>query len=190
MARLITQDKIDEMYDAYIDKQTAVHVSKACKVSEKTVRKYINDGDPDKGIESFKDRYQKVSVKAQEKSEDKAQIYFKENLALIRKFKGLVAKLLTQIDEFDVSSVTPMKLSMILDSIIKTEAFILGKATEVVKHTHEHVHTTSLKLSPEAMSEVARIVLNDRQEKADQMAIAKRKRAEEEAMDADFEVIG
>ncbi len=188
MAKVITQDLVDEMYDAYIDKQTAVHVSKVCKVSEKTVRRYINEGDEKRDIESFKSRYKKVSAKAQQKSEDKAQIYFKENLALIRKFKGLVAKILSQIDEFDVSTVTPMKLSMILDNIMKTEAFILGKATEIVEHKHDHVHTTSLDVSAEAMADIAKIVLADRQKKSDMRSIAERKQAEN-ALDADFEVV-
>ncbi|MEE9581125.1 MAG: hypothetical protein V3V74_07415 [Nitrosomonadaceae bacterium] len=180
MANMISIDKIDEMYDVYLERQSVAYLMSECSVSKGTARKYINSGDPGRGIESFKARYLALSSKKQKKSEktfeDKAEIYRQESLAMVRKFKGMIAKLLTDIKAFDPSSVSPMKMSMILESIPKIEAFLNGQATERVEHNH--VHTASLDLPPEKMAQVARIILTHRQEQADVKAVRDRQLAE------------
>ena len=180
MANLISLDKIDEMYDAYLDKQSVSFVMKKCSVSKGTARKYISVGDPNRGIDSFKTRYLDVSAAknktSEKKFEDKADVYRKENFALLRKFKGMLAKALNDMKEFDVSTLTPMKVAMILEMIPKVEAFLLGQATEVVQHNH--VHTSTLGLPPDRMALIAKIVLEHRQEQADITATRQRQLAE------------
>ncbi|MEE8323918.1 MAG: hypothetical protein V3R57_09880 [Candidatus Bathyarchaeia archaeon] len=180
MANRIPQDKIDEMYDAFIEEQSIQHVMTKCKVSKNAARKYVNEGDPKRDIPSFKERYKAVSVKNQKKSEDKSEIYFRENLALVRKFKGLVAKLLTQIEEFDIAHASPWKLQQVLDGIFKMEAFLHGQATEITHHQHNHVHTTKLDVSRETLSKIARLVLEDKREKSDRLAIRNRLKEQNE----------
>jgi len=164
----LSQEKVDEMYDAYIEKQTIASIVQACNVNKNTALKYINDGDVDRGISSFKSRMITAKKEAEKVADDKSDIYKKETLSMVRNYKGKLWKLLKNIDEFDVNTVTPTKLVFILKTLGELEANLSGESrtTRV-----EHTHNINLNLPPEKLDEVARICLTHIQQTADEDAL-------------------
>lgn len=53
----LSPEKYEELFDAYRVKQSANHVSKATGVAHRTARRYIDDGDPARGLEALAIRF-------------------------------------------------------------------------------------------------------------------------------------
>jgi hypothetical protein len=71
MAAALSLAKIEEMFAAYAEKPSPGHVSAVSGVSPKTVQKYINDGDPVRGIEPFAQRMKRITRMAARRVEKK-----------------------------------------------------------------------------------------------------------------------
>lgn len=201
MAKLVGKDKVDKAYAAYREKQKQNHVVEVSKVSKKYAKRLIEDGGLPHSELSFIDRlaaekYQEEALRAQQEQAEQEQPdptsqqgqqetpknkqdaendrNRRENTALLRKFKGMLAKALTDMKEFDLTNLTPLKISMILDTIPKIEKFLSDGGDQVIHHNH--IQTSSLNLPPEAMGEIARIVLKHRVEQNDREHIIRRQK--------------
>jgi hypothetical protein len=61
MSAPIPVDKVEQMFDAYCENQSARYVSSACQVSRPTVQRYIDRGDPARGIQPLAVRLAKLT---------------------------------------------------------------------------------------------------------------------------------
>jgi hypothetical protein len=69
MANKLTDQKIDEMWSAYLEKQSAHYVSQKCQVSRKTVARYRRIGDWDERVKKSMRRRKKRQMKVNQKEE-------------------------------------------------------------------------------------------------------------------------
>jgi transposase len=57
----LTIEKVEEMFDTYVEHQSARQVSARCGVHYNTARKYIREGDQARGIEPFEQRCTRIT---------------------------------------------------------------------------------------------------------------------------------
>jgi len=184
----ITQEKVDGMFDAYLEKQTAVHISEKMGVHLNTAKKYINKGDPERGVQPFKDRLQEGRKKEEELHDSKAEFYKKEDLEILQNIKKKMWDALKRLDGFNENTITLNQYVDALERLAKLQQFLCGEAESITRH--EHINTIKLDLPPEVVNSISRIVLTHYQEQADQKAIEDRQlkngEPSNEVVDAEF----
>jgi len=176
----ITQEKVDGMFDAYLEKQTAVHIAEKTGVHPNTAKKYINKGDPERGVQPFVDRFAEGRKKQEESNDSKAEFYKKEDLDILQNIKKKMWDALKRLDGFNENTITLNQYVDALERLAKLQQFLCGEAESITRH--EHINTIKLDMPPEVVNDISRIVLTHYQQLADQKAIEER----EAPVDADF----
>lgn len=115
MANKLTQKKIDKMFRAYCEKQTAFFVAKKCRVSETTAKKYIKK-------EKWAERLLVVKQKAIEKQDEHISDIIAENLKHVRFVKD---EIIESIKNGNAASKNP---AADLDKIIRLELLLVGES--------------------------------------------------------------
>lgn len=93
----ITVQKYKEMYEAYIEHQSAAFVAGRCGVNERTAVKYIEEGDPERGLIALAERFRRVreeAARAEDLSLAKAN---RETSALVKASKAAWGKKLQDV---------------------------------------------------------------------------------------------
>lgn len=168
----ITQEKIDRMFDAYLEKQTAVHIVEKTGVHLNTAKKYINKGDPERGVAPFKERFEEGRKKQEELADSKSEFYKKEDLEILQNVKKKMWDALKRLDGFNENTITLNQYVDALERLAKLQQFLCGEAESITRH--EHINTIKLDLPPEVVNSISRIVLTHYQQIADQEAIEAR----------------
>lgn len=120
MANKLSDEKIKQCFEAYLEKQSVSHVSRKCRVHHKTVRRLIKKEGWDDRVKSIKGRQAEIEdLKiAQIRSED-IKIVRAIKADLVNKFKAdLESGKTTEYSKFDQA----------LDRIIRLEMFLFGEA--------------------------------------------------------------
>jgi len=180
----ITQEKIDGMFDAYLEVQTAVHIVEKTGVHLNTAKKYINKGDPDRGVQSFKERFQVGRAKQEEVHDSKADFYKKEDLEIVENIKAKMWDALKRLDGFNENTITLNQFVDAMERLAKLQQFLCGEAESITRH--DHTHTIKLDLPPEVVNSISRIVLTHYQEAADIKVLEARDESSNEVVDAEF----
>lgn len=113
MANKLSDKKIKKMFNAFCEKESNSYVSKKCKVSTTTVRRYRNSHNWDERIEEIK-------KKARQKEDEKRADYLAENIKTVRFAKSKVLKAM-QAGEVKLTGAD-------LDRYIRLELFLRGEA--------------------------------------------------------------
>ena len=191
MAR-ITQEKIDGMFDAYLEKQTAVHIAETTGVHLNTANKYVNKGDPERGVQAFKTRFEEGRKKQEEVADSKSEFYKKEDLEIVQNIKKKMWDALKRLDGFNESTISLNQFVDAMERLAKLQQFLCGEAETITRH--EHINTIKLDLPPEVVNSISRIVLTHYQEIADEKAIEARLlengEPSNEVVDAEFSESG
>lgn len=66
---VVSIDKYNAMYEAYMAEQSAAAVAKATGVDRRTAQRYIERGDPGRNLRPLRMRYQAVVTRAQERQD-------------------------------------------------------------------------------------------------------------------------
>lgn len=184
----ITEEKIDGMFDAYLEKQTAVFISEKTGVHLNTAKKYINKGDSERGIQSFKERFAEGRKKQEETIDSKAEFYRKEDLEIVQNIKKKMWDALKRLDGFNENTITLNQYVDALERLAKLQQFLCGEAETITRH--EHINTIKLDLPPEVVDSISRIVLTHYQQLADEDATKARLlengEPSKEVVDAEF----
>lgn len=181
----ITQETIDKMFDAYLEKQTAVYVVEQTGVHLNTANKYITKGDEKRGVQPFKKRFEEGRKKQEEKIDSKAEFYKKEDLEIIQSIKHKMWGALKRLENFNENTITLNQFVDAMEKLAKLQQYLCGEAESITRH--DHAHSIKLDLPPEVVNSISRIVLTHYQEAADIEAIEARK---VEVVDAEFTETG
>jgi len=188
----IAQEKIDGMFDAYLEKQTAVHIVEKTGVHINTAKKFINKGDPKRGVQAFKQRFEEGRKKQEELYDSKADFYRKEDLEIVQSIKKKMWDALKRLDNFNENTITLNQYVDAMERLAKLQQFLCGEAESITRH--EHINTIKLDLPPEVVNSISRIVLTHYQQIADEEAIAARQLEDGESsnqvVDAEFSESG
>lgn len=123
-ASKIAVSTYQKMWAAYQQRQSVEHVRKACRVSWRTADKYIDEGDPTRGMEPLRDRFAKVMQKAQ-RDEDYGLVKARrDTLTLIRAYKTKLANRIKTITTDNMSA----SIGNEIDRIARLEEELLTKA--------------------------------------------------------------
>lgn len=122
-AQGISVEKYTEMAEAFWQIQSVNHVAKTCKVNMATAKKYIEKGDPKRGLTPIRERFKgEVAQKIKEQNRTWAQA-MTEWAAIIDTGKKKLKERLEQVAPEDWSA---DKLIDMLDKLVKDESFVLG----------------------------------------------------------------
>lgn len=130
----ISLDKYEEIYRTYLEDQNVGSVASKCGVDRRTVKRYLEHGDPARGLRSIRERFTEVVNRAQEIEDmDKART-LAENLKLVREYKKVLRAKITEQFSADGISLTnqasrdmPAELSGALERMVRLEMSLLGE---------------------------------------------------------------
>lgn len=93
----ISVQKYKEMYKAYIERQTASFVAKQCHVHVRTAAKYIEEGDPDRGLIPLAERFERVQAEASRNEDLSLSKAARETTTLVKAFKAGVGNSIQEL---------------------------------------------------------------------------------------------
>lgn len=123
MTARITYDQYDEMYYAYVEQQSEAYVHKKTGISTATVRKYINDGDPEHAMEPIKTRWERA-MRSRQKKQDLDLSKAKDILGVT--VYNFIAKIAQKSRELDLAEVNPSKLPRMLVDLQTVLRYVIG----------------------------------------------------------------
>ncbi len=92
-------ETVEEMYRSYAERQSVMGVAAACGVSAGTASKYIEKGDPSRGIEPFRKRWARVLRRAQAQEDDKLASIRAKASVVAESLLGLMGAKVQQLQE-------------------------------------------------------------------------------------------
>lgn len=123
----VSLETYQRMWEAYQEKQSVEHVRRRVGISWRTADKYIDKGDPSRGLEGLRDRFARVMQKAQRQEEYGLARARADTLKLIRAYKSKLAQRIKAIDLKDMSTAIGVEL----DRVARLEDEMLMKAPPV-----------------------------------------------------------
>jgi len=127
---LISRDTYNLMYKAYLDRQSVRHVAKTAGVSQQTANKYVNHGDPKRGMMSLRDRMAKIQdMTRQQQDYDVARAWGEFQKAA----RGIFMKNVQRINDMKPEELDANKIPDNLNKLLTVVERTFGGA----EHTHE-----------------------------------------------------
>ncbi len=115
MAKRLQQQKIDQMFKVWVERQSVEYVSRKCSVSPTTVRRY-------KRLHDWDSRLKSIQQKAQAKQDDNLAKVLSDNLKFVKYAKGKVIELMQAGGTVSKNPVSD------LDKMIRLELLLRGEA--------------------------------------------------------------
>lgn len=95
-------DNYNRAYRAYVDKQSPTHVAKTVGIPKATASRYIEKGDPARGLKPLKDRFQAAMAKEQAREDYTLEKQRGETQRIARAFMGMVAERIKLMNPVEV----------------------------------------------------------------------------------------
>lgn len=114
MANKLSEKKVNQMFNAFCEKQNNHYVSKKCQVNRSTVHKY-------RRLDKWDERFRQVKRKAQDEQDDRIAERLSKTLTDVSDIENRIAEKLKEINIDRDSTITS------LDKIIRLEMFLRGK---------------------------------------------------------------
>ena len=128
-AGVVTVETYDSMWTAYCQQQTALHLAATAGVHRDTAAKYIEKGDPKRGLRPLKDRFAEIQAAATKKADEAAVVDLakarRKSLQITDTAKDLVIKELQKVAQ---GKKALGNLDRIISAIHKVEADHYGIA--------------------------------------------------------------
>jgi len=122
-AATVTPEKYGVMFAAFCEKQTVEFVAKKCGVHWQTAQKYIERGDPARGLAPLAERYREAQAKAQEQENEATTEAIVDSLSMVRELKQ---KLLERVQELEPGEIPGKDLPGAVDKLLRLENFLEG----------------------------------------------------------------
>jgi len=142
----ISIEKYNEMAKAYFVEQTALYVVETCNVTPRTAAKYIDRGDPSRGMPAIKTRFQKQLQKTFKQQDESWGDVMKKWAKIFAKGRVIVEERLEKIVPENLS---PEKTFEIMSRMMKDESFVLGGPDS----RHDLLGDPFEKMTPEELRE-------------------------------------
>lgn len=120
----VSRQKYEQMFEAFVEKQSVESVRRRVRISWATASKYIEIGDPSRGMESLRERYAKMQKTADRKADYSLARARADTLTLIRAYKTKLAQRIKQIDPAEMSTAIGNEI----DRVARLEEELLTKA--------------------------------------------------------------
>lgn len=126
-AERISVQKYKEMYEAYVEKQTANYLVTNCKVCHETATKYIEEGDPDRGLIPIAERFRRMQQEAARVEDLSLAKANRETSTLVKASKAAWGKRLELIlqNKENIGSLNPNQIVRNLKMIKELENDLL-----------------------------------------------------------------
>lgn len=132
----ITVEKYNEMTEAFFKEQAVEFVARSSRVKWHTARKYIEKGDPKRGLRPIRERFIESQKAVQKKHDRTWQDAKLESLEMVRAQKALLTKALNRLASNQAeqdSYITqankdPKTLSDTISKVVRDESFLFGEA--------------------------------------------------------------
>ena len=138
----ISVKKYEQVYQAFLEDQNIKSVAKHCGIDPRTARRYIEHGDPTRGMRPVRERFAEVLRRAQEREDTDTAKALAENLRLVRQYKQILAAKLDEQLSVDGKTLTPRasrelpaELSGAMERMIRLEMSLLGEPDVKVETT-------------------------------------------------------
>jgi hypothetical protein len=162
----LSKEKVDEMWEAYLEEQSATYVANQCGVNFRTARRYIREGDDTRNMPSFQDRLNKIEDGARKKADAEVEKERVKTLKAVQDYEDRMIEALSQLkmDPDDISARD-------LDILARLKQFLLGQAES--RHGPDDDGTdgevVSSKFTPEQLQTMAEALLDaeEREQKRD-----------------------
>ena len=157
---VLATNKVEEMFLAYVAKPSATYVAEACDVNFRTARRYIEEGDPSRGIKPFRDRLVKINENARTKLDATIEA---ERLKSLRAAQQLEDKWIEALDRVHINpeDLDPRHLEV----IVRIKQQLLGQAPAPEEETADGDKKSKRNFTPEEARAMAEALL-DLQEKS------------------------
>lgn len=127
---VVSPETYQRMYAAYLERQSAAHVSRVTGVAETTALKYIEKGHPKRGMDPLRDRFKRIQdMTRQQQDYDQAQAWAEFQKAGRAAFMKVVQRIQSMDPEELEANKIPEHLNKLMTLIERT----MGGA----EHTHE-----------------------------------------------------
>lgn len=138
----ITKGKYDQIFRNYLKDQSVKNVAKKCRLDQRTVRKYVDHGDPRRGFAPIRDRFASIIRKAQDKEDSDLAKAATSNLSLVRKAKKVLFAKLSESFSPDGETLTaqasaelPADPAASIERLVRLEMSLLGEPDIKVETT-------------------------------------------------------
>jgi hypothetical protein len=130
----ISRAKYDELFRVFLEDQNLGHVAKRCRLDQRTVRRYVEQGDPTRGLRPLRERLAGIVAKVQAGQDDAVAVARSKALKQIDRYMEVLdAKIaecfgadgVTLTDE--TSTALPAEISGPLDRMIRLKLSLLGE---------------------------------------------------------------
>ena len=128
MAAPLTAQKYEELWAAWLQVQTIGHVQRTCGVAFGTVRRYVKEGDPSRGLEPLGLRFSKLQSKLRERHDYTWTTAATGTLDLTRRVKEICKRQLDGLKKNKSGEFRdPIRA---IEVAHKLEALIMGEPTD------------------------------------------------------------
>ncbi|MDD5308688.1 MAG: hypothetical protein PHU25_15330 [Deltaproteobacteria bacterium] len=138
----ITRAKYDELFRAFLEEQNLGRVAKRCRLDPRTVRRYVEQGDPSRGLRPLRERLADIVSKVQAREDDAIAETRHKALQKIDRFMAVLDAKISESFAADgltltpeASAAMPVELSGALDRMIRLQLSLLGEADLKVEMT-------------------------------------------------------
>jgi len=138
----ISRTKYDKLFRAFIDEQNPGRIAKKCRLDPRTVRRYVEIGDPTRGLRPLRERFAEILSKVQAREDDSIVETRSKALRQIDRYMAVLEAKVAECFSADGSTLTPeasaampAELSGALDRMIRLKLSLLGEPDMKVEMT-------------------------------------------------------
>ncbi len=127
----ISIEKYNKMVDAFFEVQTAQYMSKVCGVTRRTAKRYIETGDPARGLQPIRLRFESA-LRQYQKKQDRSWVEARnETIHFVQRVKLEIAVILKALEsvKITITDIQGLKtLADVIDKLTRLEALCFGEA--------------------------------------------------------------
>lgn len=126
----VTTEEYNVMSRAYFEDQSTAHVARAANVSPATATRYIEVGDPSRGMPPIKQRFLDSQRRVQAKLGRSWEVAMREDQKLLLRAKAALMTAVGKLQSVKLPQEITLEqakmLADVMDKVIRTESFVLG----------------------------------------------------------------
>ena len=138
----ISRAKHDKLFRAFLDDQNLGRIAKRCRLDPRTVRRYVEHGDPSRRLRPLRERLAEIAAKVQAREDDSIAEARSKALGHIDRYMAVLEAKVAECFAADgitltpdASAALPAELSGALDRMIRLKLSLLGEPDLKIEHS-------------------------------------------------------